>query len=426
MSELNKLTATEASAKIASGEITSVELVKSCLDRIHQRENDVGAWAHLNEELTLAAAAVADATERKSPLHGIPFGVKDVIDTADLPTELGTPIHAGRQPEKDAACVAKMKAAGAVLMGKCVSTEYALYKPNQTRNPLNLAHTPGGSSSGSGAAVGDYMVPIAFGNQTAGSLIRPASFCGICAFKPTHGITDLTGILPLEPTFDTLGYMGRSFDDLASFFAIVHDKQPEPLSDGLDRPPRIGLCRTPQWSHAEQASIDAVEGAADRLAGLGAEVDEVALPADFGDLVETHTRALNVGLSRSLIEDYRNHKDMMGDIVCGLIEDGLACSPENAAALFEHAADCRGKINDAFGNWDVFLCPSVVGEAPAGIAATGSPIFQVIWTLLNVPIATIPGAAGPNGLPVGVQFVGRRGDDATVLRLAKWFHSRRN
>jgi len=150
------------------------------------------------------------------------------------------------------------------------------------------------------------------------------------------------------------------------------------------------------------------------------------LPAGFGDLVETHTKILNIGLSRTLIEDYRNHKDRMGDILCGLIEDGLACPPEKAAALFAHAADCRSKVNDAFDNWDVLLCPSVVGEAPAGIAATGSPIFQIIWTLLNVPIATIPGAVGPNDLPVGVQFVGRRGDDETVLRLAKWFHSRRN
>ncbi len=426
MTELNRLTATEASAKIASGEITSVALVESCLDRIHQREGDVEAWAHRDEDLALNAARAADASEPTSPLHGIPFGVKDVIDTADLPTECGTPIHAGRRPKKDAACVAKMKSAGAVLMGKTVTTEYALYTPNQTRNPLNLDHTPGGSSSGSGAAVGDYMVPIAFGNQTAGSLIRPASFCGICAFKPTRGITDLTGILPLEPTFDTLGYMGRSFDDLASFFAIVHDKEPSPLGDGLDRPPRIGLCRTPQWSHAEQASIDAVEGAAARLAALGAEVDEVTLPAAFDDLGETHAKALNVGLSRTLIEDYRNHKDRMGDILCGLIEDGLACPSEKAAALFQHADDCRSQINDAFGDWDAFLCPSVVGEAPLGIAATGSPIFQIMWTLLNVPIATIPGAVGPNGLPIGVQFVGRRGDDETILRFAKWFHERRH
>ena len=424
MLDLHRLTATEAAARIAAGEISSVELVRSCLERIHARENDVGAWAHLDEELTLEAARAADESERRSPLHGIPFGVKDVIDTADLPTECGSPIHAGRRPGKDAACVAKMKDAGAVLMGKTVTTEYALYHPNKTRNPLNLDHTPGGSSSGSGAAVGDFMVPIAFGNQTAGSLIRPASYCGILAFKPTRGLTDLSGILPLEPTFDTLGYMGRSFDDLASFFDVVHDRAPAPLEDGLGRPPRIGLCRTPMWSEAEQPSIDAVEGAAKRLIALGAKVEEVALPAHFDDLLETHTTVLKVGLTRTLGEDYRNHADRMSPPLRNLIEEGLACPADKAEALYRHAEECRSQVNEAFGDWDAFLCPSVVNEAPEGISATGSPVFQVMWTLLNVPIATMPVAVGPTGLPIGVQFVGRRGDDRAILRLAKWFHNR--
>ena len=410
---------------MATGEITSVGLVESCLERIREREPDVGAWAHLDEDLALNAARAADATEPKSPLHGIPFGVKDVIDTADLATECGTPIHAGRRPVKDAACVARMKAAGAVLMGKTVSTEYALYHPGKSRNPLNLAHTPGGSSSGSGAAVGDCMVPIAFGNQTAGSLIRPAAFCGICAFKPTRGITDLSGILPLEPSFDTLGYMGRSFDDLASFFAIVHDETPQPLADGIGRGPKIGLCRTPMWSHAEQPSIDAVEDAAKQLASLGAEVDEVRLPPAFDDLLETHTTILKAGLTRSLGEDYRIHKDRMSQGLRDMIEDGLSVPAAREEALRTHAEECRAAVNDAFGDWDAFLCPSVVAEAPEGIAATGSPVFQVMWTLLNVPIAGIPGAFGPAGLPVGIQLVGRRGDDRNILRLGKWFHIRR-
>ncbi len=425
MSDLYELTATEAAARMERGEITSVQLIESCLGRIRDRESDVGAWIHLDESLALDAARAADSTARKSSLHGIPFGVKDVIDTADLPTECGSPIHAGRRPGEDAACVAKMKAAGAVMMGKTVSTEYALYHPGKSRNPLNLAHTPGGSSSGSGAAVSDRMVPIAFGNQTAGSLIRPAAFCGICAFKPTRGITDLTGILPLEPSFDTLGYMARSFDDLASFFAIVHDETPKALADGIGRTPRIGLCRTPMWSHAEQPGVDAVEDAAEQLADLGAHVDEIRLPAAFDDLLETHTTILKTGLTRSLGEDYRNHKDRMSQALRDMIEDGLAVPADREEALRAHAEECRAAVNDVFGDRDAFLCPSVIGEAPEGIAATGSPVFQVMWTLLNVPIAGIPGAVGPTGLPVGVQLVGRRGDDGTVLRLGKWFHTRR-
>jgi len=278
---------------------------------------------------------------------------------------------------------------------------------------------------GSGAAVGDCMVPIAFGNQTAGSLIRPAAFCGICAFKPTRGITDLSGILPLEPSFDTLGYMGRSFDDLASFFAIVHDETPQPLADGIGRGPKIGLCRTPMWSHAEQPSIDAVEDAAKQLASLGAEVDEVRLPPAFDDLLETHTTILKAGLTRSLGEDYRIHKDRMSQGLRDMMEDGLSVPAAREGALRTHAEECRAAVNDAFGDWDAFLCPSVVAEAPEGIAATGSPVFQVMWTLLNVPIAGIPGAFGPAGLPVGIQLVGRRGDDRNILRLGKWFHIRR-
>lgn len=425
MLEPYKLTATEAAARMADGEITSVQLVESCLEQIRKREPDVGAWEHFDEDLALSAARAADATEPKSALHGIPFGVKDIIDTADLPTECGTLNRAGRRPAEDAACVAKMKAAGAVMMGKTVSTEYALYRPGKSRNPLNLAHTPGGSSSGSAAAVGDYMVPIAFGTQTAGSLIRPAAFCGICAFKPTRGITDLSGILLLEPSFDTLGYMGRSFDDLASFFAIVQDETPQPLADGIGGSPKIGLCRTPMWSHAEQASIDAVEDAAAQLASLGAEIDEVRLPTAFDNLLETHATILKTGLTRSLGEDYRFHRDRMSPALRDMIEAGHAVPADREETLRSHAEACRGAINEAFGDWHAFLCPSVAGEAPEGIAATGSPVFQAMWTLLNVPIAGIPGAVGPSGLPVGIQLIGRRGDDKTILRLGKWFHTRR-
>ncbi len=410
---------------MADGEFSSVQLIESCLERIHEREPEVGAWAHFDETLVLNAARTADATSPRSPLHGIPFGVKDIIDTSELPTECGTPIHAGRRPLEDASCVARMKAAGAVMMGKTVSTEYALYHPGKTRNPLNLEHTPGGSSSGSGAAVGDFMVPIAFGSQTAGSLIRPASFCGVCAFKPTHGDTDLSGVLSLEPSFDTLGFMGRSFDDLATFSAIVHDLTPQPLADGIGCRPRIGLCRTPMWSRAEQASIAAFEDAADQLAVFGAEIDEVGLPAAFDDLLDTHATILRAALPRSLGEDYRNHKDLMSQVLRTMIEDGIAVPEAHEEALRSHAKECRATVNDIFGNWHAFLCPSVMGEAPEGIGATGSPVFQAMWTLLHVPIAGIPGAVGPTGLPVGIQLVGRRGHDQTILRLAKWFHTRR-
>ena len=221
MAELNRLTASEAAALMEKNEITSEDLVRACLARIEEREETVQAWQYLDPDFAIAEARKADAAERKGPLHGIPFAAKDIIDTADMPTENGSPIYAGRRPDADAPCVAVMRDAGAVLMGKTVTTEFATFNPGKTRNPHNSGHTPGGSSSGSGAAVGDCMVPLAFGSQTAGSLIRPAAFCGAYGLKPTHGTVDLSGILPLEATLDTLGYMARSVDDLATYYATV-------------------------------------------------------------------------------------------------------------------------------------------------------------------------------------------------------------
>lgn len=424
MQDLNQLTATQAAAAIAKREITSEQLVRACFARIREREPDVQAWSYLDETTSLAAARRADTTPAKSPLHGVPFGVKDVIDTGDMPTEYGSDIFRGNRPAEDAACVAHMKAAGAILLGKTVATEFATYRPGKTRNPHNFAHTPGGSSSGSAAAVGDFMVPMAFGNQTAGSHIRPASYCGICGFKPTHGTVDLTGIFSLEASFDTLGYYARSFDDIALFYGIVRGVRPEPLAAGLDRPPRVGFFRSLERRFAEPSSVAAVEAAARRLVELGAVVEEFNLPAEFDDLPETHPIILNAGLNKTLGEIYRQHRERISDRLRGMIEDGMQYPTEKIDRARAHAEACRARIDDAFGTFDVLLCPSAPGEAPKGLTSTGSPIFQVVWTLLHVPCATIPFAKGPNGLPVGIQFVGRRGADLTVLGVSKWFQAR--
>ena len=424
MTALNELTATEAGDLIAKREISSEELVRACLERIDAREDDVRAWQAIDPELALEKARAADAVAPASPLHGVPFGVKDVIDTADLPTRYGSPIFDGNQPANDAACVAKMNEAGAVLMGKTVSTEFATFFPGKTRNPHNFDHTPGGSSSGSAAAVGDKMLPIAFGNQTAGSLIRPAAYCGVFGLKPTHGTVDLGGIFELEPTFDTLGYMARSVDDLAAFYAIVRGETSQALADGIGRPPRVGICHTPFWDEALPESRSALEDAAKRFAANGADVDEMTLPEDFATLDETHGVILNVGLSRSLGQIYNEHGDQISERLRGMIESGIDCPTDRYDTAVAHATACRAAAGSAFGDWDVLLTPSAPGEAPAGLSATGNPIFQVMWTLLHVPCVTIPFAAGPNGLPVGVQLIGRPGDDETVLQTAKWFAAR--
>ena len=425
MSELWRLTAAEAGRQIAAGEITSEALVRSCLERIEDRDPVVEAWTHLDPDYALAGAREADSSPAKSPLHGVPFAVKDVIDSGELPTEYGAPaIHGGHRPERDAACVAAMRSAGAVLMGKTVSTEFATFWPGKTKNPHNPGHTPGGSSSGSAAAVGASMVPVAFGNQTAGSLIRPAAFCGVAGFKPTHGTVDLTGILPLEPTFDTLGYMARSVDDLGLFYDIVRGADPEAPADGLGRAPRVGLCRTHHWQKADAVCREAVERAAAKFSDLGADVADVDLPDDFATIPDSHRVILNAGLTQSLARQYADHRDRLSDRLRGMIEEGLGYDEATLGAARAHARACRAAAGDAFGDRDVLLTPSAPGEAPEGLGMTGDPIFQTTWTLLHLPCVTLPFATGPRGLPIGVQLIGSRGEDAAALAVAKWFHGR--
>ena len=425
MAELYKLTASEAAALMEKNEITSEDLVRACLARIEEREETVQAWQYLDPDFAIDEARKADAAERKGPLHGIPFATKDIIDTADMPTEIGSPIYAGRRPDADAPCVAAMRDAGAVLMGKTVTTEFATFNPGKTRNPYNSGHTPGGSSSGSGAAVGDCMVPLAFGSQTAGSLIRPAAFCGAYGLKPTHGTVDLSGILPLEATLDTLGYMARSVDDLATYYATVRGLKPEPVPDGIGRAPRVGLCRTPYWNKAQPETVEAIEDAAARFTELGAEVTDAVLPDTYADIHESHRVILNRGLTVTLGHEYAEHRNQLSERLQTMISDGFEITNERYAAAVEHADACRTGLADAFAEFDIFLAPSAPGEAPEGLGMTGDPVFQLPWTTLHAPCITIPYDTGPKGLPVGIQLIGRQRDDDTVLAVAKWFDTRR-
>jgi Asp-tRNA(Asn)/Glu-tRNA(Gln) amidotransferase A subunit family amidase len=424
MAELYELTATEAAALMDEGEITSVELVESCLERISAREDAVQAWEYLKPDHAMAQAKRADDLPRRSPLHGIPFAAKDIIDTADMPTACGSPIYAGNRPGKDAACVTAMRDAGAVLMGKTVTTEFATFFPGKTRNAHHPDHTPGGSSSGSGAAVGASMVPLAFGTQTAGSLIRPAAYNGVCGLKPSFGTVDLAGVKMLDPGLDHLGYMARSFDDLAVYYDIVRGAIPSVLADGIGRAPRVGLCRTFKWDLAEPETVKAIEDAAAALAGMGAEIIEQNLPADMADIAETHMMILHVGLSQNLAPEWNDHRDQISDRLQGMIQAGFDTSEEDYDAAMARAADYRARADDLFGDCDIFLTPSAPGIAPRGLDATGDPMFQIPWTLLRTPCVTIPFATGPEGMPVGVQMVARPGEDEKLLAIAKWFHGR--
>lgn len=407
--QLLALSASQAARQIAAGEISSVELTQACLDRIGARDRDVRAWVRAPADMALAQARERDATDPVGPLHGVPFGVKDLIDTADLVTEYGSPIHAGHQPRRDAACVRRLVAAGGVVLGKTVTTEFAFFHPGPTANPHDLAHTPGGSSSGSAAAVADAHVPLALGTQTAGSIVRPASFCGVWGIKPTFGDVPVEGTKPAGPSLDTLGVFARTPADLALGMSAMGDGRYEPADESLS----IGFVRTHEWDRADPSTRDAVTALA---ADLGCE--QVSLPGHFAGLVAAQMTIMDAEALESLRTEYVDHPERLSDQLRDMLDRAATIDPTEVHTARELAARCRADLDDVFGPHDALLTPAVLGEAPAGLEATGDPLFCRMWTLLGTPSVAIPGLTGPAGLPLGVQVVARRGADAVALAAA--------
>jgi Asp-tRNA(Asn)/Glu-tRNA(Gln) amidotransferase A subunit family amidase len=422
MNAPNHLTASEAANAIAQGELTSQALVEACLARIEAREAQVGAWTYLDAEAALAQARDCDRGPVRGPLHGVPIGIKDIIDTYDMPTGYGSPIYDSHQPAWDAPCVAMLRAAGAVILGKTVTTEFAMFTPGKTANPNHPAHTPGGSSSGSAAAVADTMVPLALGTQTAGSIIRPASYCGAVGYKPTHGVFPIAGIKALSQTLDTLGGFARSVDDLALLRAVFA-ATPATL-ERVEGPPRIGLCRTPQWPQAGIESQKALETAAQQLATAGAEVSDVDLPPDFAGLVAAQETIQVFEGVRCCAYELAQHREQLSPKLLELLEPGARLPYSAYTEAVALAEQCRRLLDGVFRSHDVLLVPSAPGEAPRGLDATGDPLFNHMWTLLHVPAVTLPGLTGSHGLPVGVQVIGPLGQDDRLLAMAAWMHAR--
>ena len=417
MPALSTADATEAARLIARGEASSEEVVGACLERIAERDATVRAWAHLDPEAALAQARAADASDRRSPLHGVPVGVKDIIDTRDLPTEFGSPIHSGRRPAADAACVARLREAGAVILGKTRTTEFAYFHPAETRNPLDPSRTPGGSSSGSAAAVADGMVPLALGSQTAGSTIRPASFCGVLGLKPTHGLIDLTGVKRLSARLDTLGLFARSIDDIELLLGTLTGQRR--AAGSAAPPPRTGFARTARWELVEPDARAALEAAALALADAGARVDELELPAELEALVDAQQTIMAVDVAANLAGEYDSHGDSMSAELSELIEQGRATGDgdyEAALAAAEHGAQ---RLPAVFEAHDILLTPAARGQAPRGLDATGDPVFCRAWTLLGTPAISVPGPLGADGLPIGVQLVAPPRHDAELLAAAR-------
>ena len=418
----NELSAGVAARALAQGELTAEALARACLDRIAERDGVVQAWEAVEPERVLARARDLDRQGPAGVLFGLPFGIKDIIDTADLPTGHGSPIYAGWRPRADAACVALVREAGGVVLGKTVTTEFAFATPNRTRNPLNLDHTPGGSSSGSAAAVADRMVPLAYGTQTGGSVIRPASFCGVIGYKAGLGRLPTAGVRLFGQNLDSLGVFARRVADVALVRAALVGA-PAAVPE-LGRPPRIGLCRTFDWEAADPAMQRATEAAAAALARAGAAVRDVAMPAAFAGLGEAHAVVIRVEGARNFAWERSAHPGLCSPGLMAKLAEGLATPHADYEAALALAERCRRDLDALFEDVDVLLAPSAVGEAPAGLGSTGDPLFNRVWTLLHAAAVSLPGHAGPNGLPLGVQAIAPAGHDDRLLAVAHWMEDR--
>ena len=422
-SRLNELEAWRAAELLATRELSAVDLVRACLDRVAERDGAVHAFAAIDPDAALAQARALDAGPVRGPLHGLPLGVKDLIDTTGLPATYGSALYAGNRPAADAAAVALCREAGALVLGKTVTTEFAYFQPGPTRNPHNLAHTPGGSSSGSAAAVADHMLPLALGTQTAGSIVRPASYCGVVGYKPSHGRVPRAGVKSLSETLDTVGGFGRSVRDVALLGAVLTGDTR--LAKVLDAPaPRIGMCRTPEWSQAGPDTQRAFAAAASALSPHAASLVDVALPGDLRDLVALQKAVMAFEMSRALSHERLQHRSRLSERLLTLIDEGAAIPGAEHAANLARTAAAQRRIDALFDRIDVLIAPSATGEAPLGIDATGDPLFCRGWTLLGLPCVHLPFTTGQHGLPIGLQVVGRFGEDHRLLAAAQWVHDR--
>ncbi len=392
--------------------MTPLDAVERALTRVAEWEPVVHAWTFLD-----ADRARDEVRSASGPLSGVVLGVKDIFDTGDQPTEYGSPIYAGHRPRGDAGVVAQLRVAGAVALGKTVTTEFAVMHPGPTANPHRVTHTPGGSSSGSAAAVATGMVDVALGTQTAGSVIRPASFCGIFGFKPTFGSVTTAGVKPVAPSLDTVGWFAR---DVAMLDRVRVALTARPSMTALGAAPTIALVRTDQWTDAATDARDAVENAKRAAADAGATVTDTAMPVGFDSLMNDHRIVMAYEAVRALAWEWNTHRDVLSASLTEILEHGESIDPDEYDDVVARAVVARAACDDLFGDADVVLTLAATGEAPEGLGSTGAPHFNRLWTLLGLPAITVPGLTGSTGLPIGVQLVGRRGADAPLLASAAW------
>jgi len=433
--ELELLGVAEAAQKIRDGLISSEELVTACLAQIERLDDRVEAWAFLDPDLALKQAKKADSAMKAGmalgSLHGVPVGIKDIIDTKDMPTEDGTILHQGRRPQYDATVVAKLREVGAVIMGKTVTTELAVFSPGKTKNPHDLSRTPGGSSSGSAAAVAAGMIPAAIGTQTNGSMIRPASFCGVYGYKPTFGLISRHLVLQQSRPLDQIGVYARSIEDAALIAESIigYDRmdpdtrlqaKPELFLTQAQPPPVdpfLAFVKSPVW---DQAAEDTKAAFNEVVAELGEYAEPCDLDGLINDVHDMHRLVMEADLARSFEREYVNGKEQLSDILCEMIESGQTVTAVDYNNAVARMTEFYRLFDKLFAEHDAIITPAAPGEAPVGLDSTGSPAFCTIWTYFGMPAVNLPLLQGEQGMPLGVQLVGARGDDARLLRTARW------
>jgi Asp-tRNA(Asn)/Glu-tRNA(Gln) amidotransferase A subunit family amidase len=422
---LNLLTATEVAAKLRDGSATSVELVEHCFARIAARDPDVQAWAFVERDIALDQARARDREQPRGPLHGVPVGIKDIFDTCDMPTSYGSQIYKDHRPANDTAVVSLLRLAGAVIMGKCVTTEFASPVPIGTRNPHDLKRSPGVSSSGSAAAVADFMVPLAMGSQTGGSTILPAAFCGVVGYKASLTGIDRGGIRHLRPTIDTMGMFARSIEDIALLRSALVGAEKAIFDLDASRV-RIGVCRTPYWGEAQPETVQALERATRALSAAGAEVTDAELSDDFAGIEDSFRVIVRLEGARAMEWEARHHLATMNHWLKRELDPAGRPDEAQYELAQAHALACRRALAKLFERCDAIITPSACGEAVADLESVSNSAFNRVWTLMWGPCLTIPAFNGPNGMPVGLQVVGPAGEDDRTIALADWIATRLN
>ena len=416
---INRYDAVTAIGMIANGAFTSTDYLRACLDRVAEREPDVGAWTYLARQKALAQSSAIEMRREAGVLRGIPIAIKDIIDTQDMPTEHGSPIYKDSIPPSDAACVAMLRRAGATILGKTVTPEFAAVTPGRTSNPHNLKHTPGGSSSGSAAAVADFMVPAAIGTQTVGSTIRPASYCGVVGFMPSHQILPVQGVKVQAGSLDNLGILTRSVADVALVANAVlgcEALQAQPSAV----PPRIGFCPSPHWPQAHDSTRRVMQDAIALLRKAGAMIDDVDLAASFNDALDAHWTILAFEFARAMAFEYEAHQERLSAKLVDLLNRGFSTPFADYLEACAVASARRREFAPIIARYDALLTPAAAGEAPEGLNAPSDLLFQRFWTVLHVPAITLPGFVGPQNLPIGIQLIGPHLEDSKLLRVASW------